>query len=127
MPYYKTQDLATYLAMYRETIGFIDNIMSQNPGCKFIFLGDFNCNIYDINHCYSKLVRQLMNKHHLVSAFDASPDFDLQSSFTRFDKKTNSYTLIDGVLFSDSFKPCIDNVRISNYGDNVNHPNCEKV
>ena len=34
-------------------------------------------------------------------------------------KKTNSFTLIDGILISDSLKGSIKNVRISYHGDNV--------
>ena len=55
MPYYNSRDLNTYMAMYRETVGFIDNIMHQNRDCQFILLADFNCNIYDKNHAYSNM------------------------------------------------------------------------
>ena len=79
MPYYNSRDLTGYLNKYKETIGFIDNVMHQNSDCKFIFLADFNCNIADSNHCYSKLVQRLMQKYKLVSAFNASPNFDFAS------------------------------------------------
>ena len=46
-PYYNTSDLATHTALYRDTIGFVENIMLQNPGCKYIILADFNCNLYN--------------------------------------------------------------------------------
>ena len=47
------------------------------------------------------------------------PQFHHQTSFTCYDVKTKSYTLLDGFLISDSLKTVIDNVRISQYGNNV--------
>ena len=93
--------------------------MSQNPDCKFLLLADLNCNIYDVSHCYTKLIRGLMEKHHLISAFDLLPTFDVNSAFTRFDNKTNSRTLIDGILMSNELRDVVSNIRISNYGNNV--------
>ena len=119
MPYFNSRDISTYLNMYKETIGHIDNIMHQNAGSQFIFLADLNCNIYDSRHCYSALVRQLMSKHRLVSSFDLMPNFDSGSTYTRFDKKQNSYTLIDGILLSNELVPLVDNIRVSHYGNNV--------
>ena len=118
-PYFNSRDLSTYLSMYRDTVGFIDNIMSQNPDCKFLLLADLNCNIYDVSHCYTKLIRGLMEKHHLISAFDLLPTFDVNSAFTRFDNKTNSRTLIDGILMSSELRDVVSIIRISNYGNNV--------
>ena len=60
-----------------------------------------------------------MAKHKLVSAFDLNNSFDFSCSFTRFDNKTNSRTLIDGILLSEDLKSFVDNVRISEYGNNV--------
>ena len=93
--------------------------MSQNTDCKFMFLADLNCNIYDPTHCYTKLIHDLMVKHRLLSAFDLVQNFDYGSSFTRFDKKTNSYTSIDGILLSEELRFMVSNIRISNYGNNV--------
>ena len=115
MPYFNSRDLATYLTMYRETLGYIENVMSQHIDCQFIILSDFNCNISDM----TKLVRNLMTDYSLVSSFDLISNFDWENSFTRYDKKTNSHTLIDGILVSRGLVSLIDNVRISNYGGNV--------
>ena len=46
MPFYNSRDIGTNLTLYRDTVGYIDNIMSQNPECKFMLLADLNCNIY---------------------------------------------------------------------------------
>ena len=105
--------------MYKETIGFIDHIMHTNQDCSFIMTADFNCNIYDTNHTYSKLVRSLMEKYNLVSCFDHVANFDFDTSFTRYDVKTKSYTLIDGILISQDLIPLVDNIRISHYGNNL--------
>ena len=118
-PYYNSRDLENYLTMYRDTIGFIDNVMHQNTGHEFLLLGDFNCNIFDVNHVYSKLVQQLMEKYQLFSTFDLSPDFDARNDYTRYDTKTRSFTLIDGIMTSQGLRSCINNVRIGHYGDNV--------
>ena len=119
MPYYNTRDLNNYLSMYRETLGHIESIMSQNQGCQFIILADYNCNLRDFNHPYSKLVLDAMREHNLFLCYDLNPNFDFNNSFTRFDKKTCSYTLLDAILISNELRSTVDNVRISNYGDNV--------
>ena len=95
MPYFNSRDLTTYLTMYRETLGYIENIMSQHSDCQFIILADLNCNISDMTHCYSKLVRKWMTDYGLISTFDLVDNFDWKDSFTRYDKITNSHTLID--------------------------------
>ena len=100
MPYFNSRVLATYMDMYRETLGYIENILSQNPGSRYIILADFNCNISDNSHSYSKLGRNMMSDYNLMSSFDLIDSFDWNSSFTRFDEKTKSYTLIDGILIS---------------------------
>ena len=119
MPYFNSRDITVYMDMYRETLGYIENILSQNPGSRYIILADFNCNISDDSHAYSKLVRKMMSDYNLMSSFDLINNFDWTSSFTRFDVKTKSYTLIDGILISRDLAPFVDNVRISHYGDNV--------
>ena len=42
-------------------------------------------------------------------------NFDHTSSFTRYDLKTRSFTLIDGILVSRSLLPRVSNVRINNH------------
>ena len=85
--------------------------MHENGNYRFIFLADFNCNIYEVNHVYSKLIRGLMEKHNLISCFDLKPNFDYNSSYTRFDKKIGSFTLIDGILISEPLKQFVNNVN----------------
>ena len=119
MPYYNTRDLSNYTVMYRETLGHIENIVAQNKGCKFMIMADFNCNLRDTTHTYAKIVNNMMNELNLILCYDLVPNFDFNNSFTRFDQKTASYTLIDAILISSDLQNVVDNVRISNYGDNV--------
>ena len=119
MPFYNTCDYHNYLAMYQEVVGQIDSIMHTHTGSSFIITADFNCNIFDGTHPYSLLIRHLMAKYDLVSTFDSMPGFNSHTSFTRSDVKTNSFTLIDGILISRNLLPTISNVRISNNGGNV--------
>ena len=60
-----------------------------------------------------------MTKWSLISAFDLMPGFQSGTNFTRSDLKTNSFTLIDGILISDNLSHYVSNVRISDYGNNV--------
>ena len=76
-------------------------------------------NIYDHSHPFAEIIRDLMAEYGLVSCFDSVVDFDHKSAFTRFDTKTNSYTLIDNILISNELRNMISNVRISMYGDNL--------
>ena len=119
MPYYNSRDLENYTALYRDTAGFIDNVMHTHRDCKFIVLADFNCDLTDDSHRFTEIIRQLMVKYNLISAFELDPTFDYTASYTRSDTKTNSFTLIDGILISKGLKSIASNIRISQCGDNV--------
>ena len=119
LPFYKTSDLQNQRIIYQETLAYIENIINDHLGSHFILLLDMNCNIYNTGHPYSILLRDLMSRKSLFSAFDLVPNFDPSANFTRCDLKTNSFTLIDGILLSDSLRDLVSNVRISDYGDNV--------
>ena len=118
-PYCNSSDLSTHVALYRDTIGFVENVIAQNTDCKIMLLADLNYDIYNDNHPFTSIVRGLMDRHNLISAFETIENFDHVSSFTRFDVKTNSYTLIDGILISKELREFISNVRIVSRGDNV--------
>ena len=122
-PYYNTRELTSYLAMYRETIGFIDHIIDKNVGCKFIILTDANCNIYHQNHPYTQLLRGMMERHNLISCFDLDENFDSNTAFTRSDVKTNSFTLIDYILISNDLREMVSNIHISSHGNNLSDHN----
>ena len=118
-PFYNSRDMENYVTLYKDTVGFIDNVMHQNRDCKFILLADFNCDIRDRNHRYARLIHPLMAKYMLVSAYDLVDGFDYTTAYTRYDSKTSSYTLIDGILISADLKPLVSRVCISHCGDNV--------
>ena len=73
------------------------------------------------SHPYTKLLTDFMSRNSLLNTYDLDPNFDCNSAFSRCDVKTNSYTLIDGILISESISNLVSNVRISDYGDNVSH------
>ena len=72
-----------------------------------------------MGHPFSMLVRDTMAKFSLVSSFDLMPNFDPNVCYTRSEPRTNSFTLIDGILLSDSLTSAITGVRISDSGNNV--------
>ena len=74
--------------------------MNDNPDSSFILLLDMNCNLYDTNHVYSKLLHDVIQRFSLFSAYDLMPNFDPTINYTRCDVKSNSYTLINGILVS---------------------------
>ena len=78
-----------------------------------------NCNLYNTSHPYSILLHDLMSRYSLFSAFDKLNGFDPCTHYTRSDPKTNSYTLIDGILLSKSLSSRVTDVRIVESGDNV--------
>ena len=119
MPYYKVKDLRNQIALYQETLAYIENVIIENRNCSVILLLDMNCNIYNRGHHFSKLIIDLMNKYSLLSAFDFIPNFDHDSNYTRCNEKMNSYTLIDGILISESLSDIVSNARIVHDGDNL--------
>ena len=119
MPYFNTRDLQNQKILYQDTVAYIDNVMTEHSGAKFILLLDMNCNIYDPSHPFSIFILDLMTKYSLLSAFDRMTNFDPNTFYTRSDPKTNSFTLIDGILISESLAPLVSDVRISDFGDNV--------
>ena len=119
LPFYDTSNLQSQTLKFHDTVAFIDNIMADNPTARFILLTDMNCNIYDRRHVYSKILLDLMLKWDLFSAFDLMPGFDPSVNYTHFDLKTNSFTLIDGVLLSEPLRDKVMNVRITSHGENL--------
>ena len=119
LPYYKPSDMQNQTDLYQDTLAYIENVIIENRSCQFILLLDMNCNLYNPTNTYAKLLRDLMRRCSLISAFDLLPNFDPSNNYTRCNVKTNSYTLIDGILLSQSLSNIITDVRISHSGDNL--------
>ena len=102
MPYFMTGNNEAQLAEYCNTLAFIQNIMESHPSHKFILLMDMNCDIFNPTHPYTSLICSMMNDFGLVSSFSLIDNFDSTTEYTRFDLKRNSFTLIDGILISDT-------------------------
>ena len=118
-PYFNSRDLENYTALYRDTVGYIDSVMHNNNDADFIILADFNCNIYDTSHRYTQILLPLMEKYDLIPAFDIDPNFDSQTSYTRNDAKTQSYSLIDGILISKNLESKVTRIAICHDALNV--------
>ena len=54
-----------------------------------------------------------------MTCFDINANFDPDNAFTRSDAKTNSYTLIDGILISYELRDIVSDIRIVHQGDNL--------
>ena len=69
MPYFKTDNNDEQLIEYRNTLAYIENVMDTNPQYKFILFMDFNCNLFNNSHPYSKLINAMMSNFDLVSNY----------------------------------------------------------
>ena len=118
MPYYNTRALSDSLIAYRETVGYVENIMHSHPGSNFIIASDFNCDLNDSNHAYTKIWSDVIASNNLFSAFEIMDNFDV-NSFTRCEPKTRSFSILDGFLISNDLRTNVTNVRISHIGTNV--------
>ena len=118
-PYFDSSRLQEQLIAYRETLAFVETVLVNNPNSKVVLMADFNCNLYDNNHPFSRLIRDFMTEYGLFSCFDLIPSFDPTTQYTRCDIKRNSYTLIDYVLISQSLRPFVENVCIDHHPLNV--------
>ena len=112
MPYFNTDNNPEQLVEYQSTVAFLENIMENHPLHKFIFCMDLNCNLYNSSHPYCSFIKDMMDRFALVSGFNFFPGFDPQTQFTRFDLKRNSFTLIDGILVSESLSKMVENCSI---------------
>ena len=119
MPYYDPNNLSEHLDDYCATLAHIEHIMITHPTHKYVLLMDMNCDIFKTNHPYSIQINSMMNDFGLISTFQHMPGFDHKVEFTRYDVKKNSYTLIDGILISDSLSSCVESCSIIHPPTNV--------
>ena len=57
MPYFNTSCLTEQLNEYRDTIAFVENIMSSYPTHSFVLFMDMNCNLFKTTHPFSALIK----------------------------------------------------------------------
>ena len=122
MPYFNASQIENQIAIYADTIGFIESVMDMNLDCGFVLMSDLNCNIYDSHHPFTVLIRDLMRKRDLMCTFDLIDNFDSGSFWTRKGKGQNGnefHSLIDFVLVSRSIVSKVENVRITEYPENL--------
>ena len=82
MPYFNASQIENQIAIYADTIGFIESVMDMNLDCGFVLMSDLNCNIYDSHHPFTVLIRDLMRKRDLMCTFDLIDNFDSGSFWT---------------------------------------------
>ena len=119
LPYYKTSEIIEQTELFKDTIRYIDHIIDSNPGCRFILLGDFNCNIYNYNHPFTPIVRDLMQLRRLICTYDLIDNFDPDEVYTRRDSRPGSNgSLLDYVFISEELRDMTSNPVICNFNDN---------
>ena len=118
-PYFNSRDLDNYTSLYKDTVGFVDSVMHSNRDASYIVMADFNCNLFDTAHRYTRILLPLLEKYNLMSAFEVDGNFDPNLSFTRYDIKTKSHSLIDGILISKDLKSKVSRICITHDGNNV--------
>ena len=116
-PYFDHNNVGDKLDQYRSVIGALENIMLLYSNHKVILMADFNCNIFNRTHPFSRIIIEFMQKHDLISCFDCVENFDATTYYTRSD--TRSRTLIDGFVFSSSLKDNVKSVDILQCGNNI--------
>ena len=119
MPYFKTDGNAEQLIDYRNTLAFIENIMTSHTQHKFLLFMDFNCNLFNHSHPYSSLINKMIDDFNLTTNYTFISQFDSSQEYTRFDLKRNSFTLIDGILISKSLSYLIQKSNILHPPTNV--------
>ena len=117
MPYFNQSNLNEQLALYHDTIGYIDHIIDDNPGYKLILLGDFNCNIYKNDHPFTPAIRNLMTRRRLFCTYDLIDNLNPDVLYTRQDFKTGSSSLLDYVFVSEELRDVSSNILISHFPD----------
>ena len=62
LPYLDKSNINEQTNLYNDTIGYIEHVIINHPGYKFILLGDLNCNLYNENHPFTPIVKGLTTK-----------------------------------------------------------------
>ena len=104
--------------LYLETLGFIKSIIDANANSRFIILGDFNYNIFDLHFEMSKILRDFIKEYDLCCSHDTDTSFCKDGSFTRCCLKSGTYSLLDYVFFSRSLRDRVSECEILYDGSN---------
>ena len=124
LPFFKTNDVSSQAEKYIETVAFIDSIITSNPNCHYIIMGDFNCDIYNGSNDFTVILNSFISEHNLHCIFDSMPSFNPASSYTRFNLKQKSFTLLDYVFVSSELTKHIIDTSIFDSGASLSdhHP-----
>ena len=121
LPYYDNARIDEQLSIYRDTIGFIESVMCENSHCRFVLAGDFNCNLYNQSHPFSRIVRDLMHRWRLSSTFDNMDAFESDTTWTRLNNRGGvvSGTLLDYIIISENLMTNLLSVEIQDFPENT--------
>ena len=117
LPFFDTNNIASQAQLYADTLGYIDSILDDNPNSGVILLGDMNCNYYNGANQHSVLLRNFIEQRNLSCTYDSMSSFDASNSYTRFNLKQGSFSLLDYVFVSNDLIPYIVDTKILDSGD----------
>ena len=127
-PYYSTSSVNDQVLSYKETLAHVESVLENNRDCEFVLLADVNCNYYNLNHQFTKLLREMLERWNMISCFDIDKSVDHNALWTRHEfKKCRSSpsgkiehrSFLDGIFLSNNLSSSVKEVRISYDGDNV--------
>ena len=116
MPYFNGSKIVEQTNLYTDTIGFIDSVIDDNPQSKIILMGDMNCDFYNGTNQFSDSLIHFINQRDLCCTFDHMTLFDSSTSYTRFDLKLNSFSILDYVFISKDLVLYLRDVSILDQG-----------
>ena len=120
LPYHKTSNADEQIALFNNTIGYIDYVIASNPGYEFILLGDSNCNIFNSSHPYTPAIKNLISRWRLFCSYNLINSFNPFTMYTRRDfKATSNNSLLDYVFISEDLKDICSNTTVNHFADNT--------
>ena len=100
MPFFDNRNLESQTDLYSDTIGFIDSVINDNPHSSIVLLGDMNCNFYKRDNIFSNILNTFIDQRDLCCTFDLMPTFSRDTTYTRFNLKQGSFSLLDYIYVS---------------------------
>ena len=117
MPFFDNSNIESKAELYSDILGFIDSVIDDNSHSSIILMGDMNCDFYICSNQFSVLLNNFIEQRNLHCTFDYISTFDKDQSFTRYNLKLKSFSLLDYVFVSSNLIPYINDVTILNSGD----------
>ena len=119
LPYFDNSNVASQSELYSDVMGFIDSVIDDNIQSHFILMGDMNCDFYNGSNQFSIILKNFINQRGLYCTFDSISSFDRTKTYTRFNLKQKSFSLLDFLFVSPHFVPYILDITIVDHGDTL--------